>query len=153
PAVSKATRHENAIRRVKQRGAALLLECFGFNPFDVDLQPVQEAAVVERFVEALVRVLVADVLANDMNREVVDRVFDSFDELLPRGHSWFGLWKVQVFEHDAIETFGGENERDFVNGVDVFRRDHRLLVDVAEEGDLLLDVGVEESIGPTQQNV
>ena len=47
--------------------AVRLFERLGLDPLDVHLQPVREAAVIERFVEALVGILVADVLADDVN--------------------------------------------------------------------------------------
>ena len=76
---------------------------------------VREAAVIERLVEALVRVLVADVLADDVDRDLVERVLDPADEVLPRLHPPLGLRQVQVLEDDAIEPFGGEHERHFVD--------------------------------------
>ena len=78
-------------------------------------RPVREAAVVQRFVEALVGVLVSDVLADDVDRQLVDRVLDAADEIFPRLHPPLGLRQVQVLEHDAVETLGGEHQRHFVN--------------------------------------
>ena len=109
--------------------------------------------MIQRFVQALVGILVADVLADDVNRELVDRVLDPLDELFPRLHPALGLRQVQVLEHDAIEPFGGEHQRHFVNRRDVLGGDHRFLVDVAEERDLVLDVGIEEPIRPAEQDV
>jgi hypothetical protein len=39
--------------------------------------------VNRRLVEALVRILVAGVLADNVDRQLVDRVLDAVDELLP----------------------------------------------------------------------
>ena len=61
------------MRVVQQRETIRLFERFGFNPFDVDLDAIGEAAVIQRFVEALVRILVADVLADDVDRQLVER--------------------------------------------------------------------------------
>ena len=47
----------------------------------------------------------------------------------------------------------GEDERHLVDARHVLRRDDRLLVDVAEERDLLLHVLVEEPIGAAEQDV
>ena len=102
--------------------AVRLLERLGLDPLDVHLQPVREAAVVQRLVEALVRVLVADVLADDVNRDLVDRVLDAVDEILPRLHAALGLRQVQVLEDDPIEPLGGEHERHFVDRRDVLAR-------------------------------
>ena len=75
------------------------------------------------------------------------------DELFPGGHPPLGLRQVQVLEHDAVEPLGGEHERDFVDRRDVLGGDDRFLVDVAEQRDLALDVGIEEAIGPAEQDV
>ena len=109
--------------------------------------------MIERLVQALVGILVADVLADHVNRELVDRVLDSLDELFPRRHAALRLREVQVLEHDAIEPFGGEHQRHFVYRRDVLGSDHRFFVDVAEERNLLLDLGIQEPIRPAQQNV
>src|SRR5581483_6558461 len=69
-AVAEAAGHEDAVRAVEQAIAAGLFERFGFDPLDVDLHAVREAAVVERLVQALVRIFVADVLADDVNRQL-----------------------------------------------------------------------------------
>ena len=76
-AVAEAARHQDAVGAVEQRRAVRLLERLGLDPLDVDLQPVREAAVIERLVEALVRILVADVLADDVDRDLVDRILDA----------------------------------------------------------------------------
>ena len=73
-AIAEAAGHQDAVRAVEQLLAARLFERLGFDPADVDAQPVLEAAVIERLVEALVRVLVADVLADDVDRDLVGRI-------------------------------------------------------------------------------
>ena len=65
----------------------------------------------------------------------------------------FGLRQVQPVEDDAVEPFGGEDERHLVDARDVLRRDDGFLVDVAEERDLLLDVLVEEAVRAAEQDV
>ena len=60
---------------------------------------------------------------------------------------------MQPLEHDAIEPFVRQDERHLVDARHVLGGDDRLLVDVAEERDLPLDVLVEVSIRPAQQDV
>ena len=76
-AIAESPRHEDAVCVVEQRGASRLLERFRLDPLDVDLEAMREASVIERFVEALVRVLVADVLPDDVDRDLIERVLDS----------------------------------------------------------------------------
>ncbi len=61
--------------------------------------------------------------------------------------------RPRCFEHDLVEPLGAEHERHFVDGRDVFRRDDGFLVDVAEQRDLLLQVGVKKAVGAAQQDV
>jgi hypothetical protein len=152
-AVAEAARHQDALGVVEQRFAARRLERLGLDPLDVDLEPLREPAVVQRFVEALVGVLVADILADDVDRQIVDRVLDAADEIFPRLHVPLGLGQVQVLEHDAVQPLGGEDQRHLVDGGDVLGGDDRLLVDVAEQGDLALDVGIEEAVGAAEQDI
>ncbi len=60
---------------------------------------------------------------------------------------------MQVLEHDLVETFGGQDQRHFVDRRDVLGGDDGFLGDVAEQRDLPLDVGVEEPIGAAQEDV
>src|SRR3954453_18135979 len=83
PAIAESSRDENAVRAVKQLLSAGLLERFRFNPPDVDPQPMLETAVVQRLVQALVGVFVADVLADDMNRDFIRGILDAVDEVGP----------------------------------------------------------------------
>src|SRR5438067_4859237 len=151
--IAESSRHEDAVGAVEQAIAARLLERLGFDPLDVHLHAVGKSAVIQRFVEALVRVLVADILADDVNRELVDGILDPVDEIFPRLHAPLGLRQVQILQDDPIEPFGGEHERDLVDGRHVLGGDDRFFVDVAEQRDLALDVRVEEAIGPAQQDV
>ncbi|MFN7984203.1 MAG: hypothetical protein U0Q11_20340 [Vicinamibacterales bacterium] len=53
-AIAEAARHQDAVRAFEEFSAVRCFERFGFHPLDVDLQPVLEAAVIERLVQALV---------------------------------------------------------------------------------------------------
>ena len=65
--------HQDAVGAFEQLRAVRLLQRFGLDPLDVDLEPVVEPAVEQRLVEALVGILVADVLADDVNRDAIRR--------------------------------------------------------------------------------
>ena len=53
----------------------------------------------------------------------------------------------------VVEPLLVEDQRKLVDQVDVARRDHRVLGDVAEQGDLPLDVLRERPVGPAEQDV
>ena len=114
---------------------------------------MREAAVIERLVEALVRVLVADVLADDVNRDAILRIPDALDQRFPRLHVLLGHRQAEMLQHDPVEPFDAQHQRHFVNRRDVLRGDDGFRIDVAEERDLLLEVGVEEPIGAAEQDV
>ena len=135
-AIAEPAGHQDAVGAVEELFATGMLERFSLDPADVHAQPVLEPAVVERFVEALVGVLVADVLPDDVDRDLVGRVLDAVDQIVPGVHARFGLRQLQPVEEDAIEAFCGQDERHLVDAGDVFGGDHGFLVDVAEQRDL-----------------
>ncbi len=53
-AIAEAAGHENTVRVIEQCGAIRFFERLRLDPLDVDLQPMREAAVIERLVQALV---------------------------------------------------------------------------------------------------
>ena len=133
--------------------AALAFQRLGLDPVQRDLGALGEAAVVDRLVEALVRVLVAGVLADDVDRDLAGGVLDAIDQFLPRRGPRLGERQAQLLEHDLVEPLALQDQRHFVDRGDVLRGDHGFLGDVAEERDLPLDVGVQEAIGAAQQHV
>src|SRR5688572_3468976 len=150
---TEPTGYEDAVRVVEQRRAVFLFKRFRFYPVETHLELVGKSAVETGLVQALVRVFVACVLADDVDRELVDRVLDAVHELLPRLGARFGERQVQQFQDDPVKSLGREHERNFVNRRDVLGGDDRLFVDVAEQRDLALDVAVEEPIGAAEQDV
>ena len=132
----EAAGHEDRVGAVEQGGPALLLERFGLHPVELHVQVVREAAMVGRFVQALVRILVAGVLADHVDREFVHRVLDPIDQGLPRLGLGLGHRQRQHLQHDAIEALGLEDEGHLVDGRHVLGGDHRILLHVAEERDL-----------------
>ena len=149
----EAARDEDRRRAFEQARAALLLERFGFHPLNVDPHPVGKATVIQRLVQRLVGILIAGVLADDVNGDLVVRILDPLDQLFPRLHPRFARRQVQVFEDHRVEAFFAQRDRHFVNRRDIFRGDHRFFVDVAEQCDLLLDVARQRAIGAAQQDV
>src|SRR5262245_20079406 len=151
---AEAARDEDAVH-----GGHLLLHPAPHQP--VRLDPVQaharvvgDAAVGQRFVEALVGVLVRDVLADDADHHLaVRRVLDLADHLDPLVHVLVAVRQVEVLEEDGVHAFLGEDERHLVDRLDVLGGDHRLLRDVAEQRHLLLDFRRDEPVGAAQQDV
>ena len=152
-AIAEAAGHQDALRAVEQRLAAFLLERFGLDPVHVHLQPVLEAAVHQRFVQALVRILEPDVLADDVDGDFVVGVLEPLDEVFPVAHVGSVCGRCRCSSRMRSMPFPREHERHLVDAAHVLRGDHRFFVDVAEERDLALDVGRQEAIGAAQQDV
>ena len=152
-AVAEAAGHQDAGRAFEQPAAGLGFERLGLDPLDVDLQPVRESAVVQRLVEALVGVLVAGVLAHDMDGELVVGVLDVVDQRLPGAHVADRCRQPEPLQHHPVGALVAQLQRHLVDRVDVAGGDHRFLVDVAEQRDLLLQVAVEAAVGAAQQQI
>ena len=114
-AVAESAGHEDAVGAVQQADAVGMLERLGFDPVDVHLEPVLEAAVEERLVEALVGVFEPDVLADDVDGDLVVGVVDAVHEVLPRGHPVSLGRQVQQLQDDVVEPFRHERQGHFVH--------------------------------------
>ena len=58
--------------------------------------------MIKRLVQTFVRVLVANILPDDVNPHVVLRILDPGDEGLPLVEPAVGFREVQAFQHDAV---------------------------------------------------
>ena len=107
-AIAEPAGHQDAHRRPSSsRGPSSCLQRLGIDPRDVDAQPMLEPAVGQRFVEALVGILQPDVLADDVNRDLVVGVADAIDQIVPLGPSALGRRQMQAFQDDLVEPFVG----------------------------------------------
>ena len=152
-AIAEPRGHQDAGRVLEEVQAARLLERFGFDVLELDLQAMPDPAVEERLVDALVRILVLDVLPDEVERDLVGRVPDALDEVAPVVHAGLGDGQAQPLQQDLVQALFGEIERHLVDARDVARGDDRLFVDVTEERDLPLHVVVERPIGPAEQHI
>ena len=151
--VAEPAGDEDAVGAGEQVVAAFGLERLRLDPLDVDAQPMPEAAVIERLVEALVGVLVPHVLADDVDAETVGGAPEALDERLPRVHRALGIGQLQPSQHVAVEPLLTEDQRDLVDARHVLGSDYRVLVHVAEQGDLAANLRRQETIGAAQQDV
>ena len=155
PAVPEAARDEDPVEPHDVAGQALALDALGVHPHHLDRRLVGDAPVGEGLVEALVRVLHLDVLADHPDAAAAPGRLDPADDLLPAPDVG-GLGRQPEHLHDAlVQSLVVEGERDLVDRVDVARGDDRLLLDVAEQRDLGLDRRRERVIlgRPAQEHV
>ena len=134
-------------------GFAFRFQALGFDPMNPGAEIVHKAAMDQSFAEAFVGILQFHVFSHDPDRYVVDRVIHALDERFPVLHPPFGFPQVEKPYDFFIETFDGEDKRNFVNTVDVLCSDNGFFRDVTEERNFRLHVGRQESIGAAQKNI
>src|SRR6266542_3893749 len=139
PAVPEAARDEDAVESGHMALEALALDALGINPRHVDRGLVGDAAMGQRLVEALVRVLHLDVLADHADAAPAPRRLDPAHDLLPAGEIGRPLGEAEQLHDAVVQPLVVEDQRHLVDGVHVARGDHRLFFHIAEERDLGLD--------------
>src|SRR5256714_1622392 len=133
---------------------ALLLERLGVDVDDAHLHVVGDAAVRQGFVERLVRVAELDVLADEADAHLILGMAHLAHDLFPlRQRPDLLVRQVQLVEEDLVEPLAREGQRHLVDELDVERGDDRLLLDVAEEGDLLLHVLGDGALAAAEEDV
>src|SRR4030095_11464421 len=149
----EASWHQDSVSPFEQGRTALAFERFGLDPVQPRSQSMSESAVIHGLVQALVRVLVAGVLADHVNGDLVGRMLDPIDQFLPGGRPRLRKRQTKLFQDDLVETFRLEDERHFIDRVDILGRDNGVFGHITEQRDLALDVGVQEAIRATEQDV
>src|SRR5262245_43212323 len=139
PAIAETAGHQDAIQSLQMPLESLPLDPLCVHPGDLDRRLVRDAAMGQRLVEALVRVLHLDVLADHADATAAPGRLDPAYDLLPAGEISRTLRQSQQLHDAVVQALVVERERDLVDRVDVARGDHRILFDVAEQRDLGLD--------------
>ena len=154
PTFAEPARHENAVEPFEIRRRIFALEDLAFDPLEVDLDPVGDAAVNERLVQRLISVLEPGVLADDGDRNLALGLRDAARNRLPPHE--IGLRRTcnaERREHLAVEPFAVICQRHVIDGRDVERLNDGLGADVAEQRDLLALADRNIAIGTAEQNV
>ena len=107
----------------------------------------------ERFLERFVAVFVLDVFADDGDVDLVLGVVAAVDKFPPKSDVGVGRLFVQILEDERVDAFLGKPDRNFVDEGHGFGADDGLFFNVAEGGDLLLDVAAEGAVGAAKKNV
>src|SRR5437867_8405472 len=89
--VAETAGDENAVDVAERRAGAVFLDLLGVDPIHVDARIVGDAAVGQRFRQALVRVLHLDVLADHGDAGGVLRRLHASDDVLP-AREVRGVW-------------------------------------------------------------
>ena len=136
--LAEAAGHQNAIINIQLFHAFRPMQLFGFNPTDVHFQLMGKARNQQRFLQALVGILVFDILADNADIHFIDGIHQAVQHVLPLGKVAGSGLKLQLPQNDFIHALFGETNRHFVNAFDVTGGDDRIGCDVAEQRDLFL---------------
>src|SRR6202142_3039762 len=153
-ALAETARDQDAVEGVERLDAARLLgELLGVDPVDPNLHVVRQAAVEQRFLQALVGILVLGVLAHQGDRNLSCRILEAVDHGAPLLQLPRAGFQVEQAQDPLVDALLGEAERHRIHRLDVERADDVFDVDVAEQRDLLLDLVRENLLAAAQQQV
>src|SRR5262249_19517829 len=113
-ALAESSRHEDSIELTEFRRLVSVLQTLRLHPMDLRSQCMHEAAVNERFAEALICILEFDVFTDDSDRNLVDRVVYFFDERLPILHPTGRIRQTKLADDLIVQAFSSEDQRNFV---------------------------------------
>ena len=153
-AVAEASGHQDPVNAAKELGDVVFLhERFRIHVDPVDPHAVEQARVLERLVEALVGVGELHVLADHRDAHLLFPALEDLHELLPALHHWLAGPHAQVLHDPLVEPLAVILHRHLVDVAHVDGIDDRVLLHVAEQGDLLLQLAGKPLFGPAQQDV
>src|SRR6185295_2166445 len=95
-ALPEAAWNKDAVELTKLHRFVVVFEALGFDPMNFCSQIVDESAVNESLAKALVRIFELHIFPNDANRNFIEGVMDSLNELFPIFHAAFGLGQMEV---------------------------------------------------------
>ena len=153
-ALAEAARHQNAIHVLEIGGGVLALEDLGFDPFEIDLHLVGDAAMNQRLAERLIGILEPGIFADHGDGHFAIGIGDGVGDLPPALE--VGLGRVRDAErgqHFAVETFRVVGDRHVIDALHVERLDHGFGADIAEQRDLAPLVPGQRPVGAAQQDV
>src|SRR5579859_4900071 len=151
--LTEAAGHQDTVVLVERALGVGGRDAFGFNPVDINLQPVRQATVQQRFFEALVGIFVLDVLADQADRNFVHGILHAVEHLAPLRKLTRRGFKLQAPQDDLVHTLTGEYQWHFVHRFHITGGDDGFGFHVAEERDFFLDVFGQEPLGAAQQDV
>src|SRR6478735_4052793 len=153
-ALAEAARHQNAVDVLEERRGIFLLEDLAFDPVEIDLHLVGDAAMRERLDQRLIRILHAGVFADDGDGDVALGITDALVDLLPAPQLGRNpRADAEGRKHFVVEACGVVSLRDSVDAVGVARLDDGALAHVTEQPELAPFLLRDLAIGTAEQDV
>ena len=138
--IAKTAGDQDTVRRAQDLPGIAVLQHPCVNPVDLYRCPVGNAAVTDSLVDALVCVPEFDVLADHSHPGLLRGIAADGHQFLPLFEVRFAADQPQAFHGNIGKTLGFEHQGHLVDRIGVHCLDHPVLFNVAEEGDLVLEV-------------
>ena len=152
-AVPKAAGHKDAVAVAQQLRRVLVGDLLCIHPFDVHLHAVFNTAVGESLGYREIGVVEGHVLAHQGDAHRARRVSGPLHHSPPLGQVGGGVGQAQPAAHRPGQPFLLQHEGHLIEDRGGQVGNHILRSDIAEEGDLLLQVTGHRAVAPGQNYV
>ena len=125
----------------------------GRNPLDVDLGPVGKAAGLDGLGDRQVGVRQIDVLADDGDVDLVLGVVHTLQQVGPFVPIDVMERQAELTHHIGVEALLEQDLRHIVDARRIHAVDHAFGIDIAHQGDLVLDGLIERAVGAQHKGV
>ncbi len=139
PPCSEPARNQNPVSFAQNSLGPLPLDILRFNPTDIHLGLMVDPAMYERLAKTLVTLLEPGIFSDQRDGNFVFGPLDFLYHRIPFTQIRLTGFQVQLSDDQFVQSFLPKHDRHFVNRIDVFRRDDRILLHVAKHGDLPLE--------------
>ena len=139
PPVAEPTGDHDAVQVVELAGREQPLHRLGLDPDDLDIGPVVEPGVLEALDHRQIGVGQLDVLADEADSHGRGGRLDLGDELFPVGQVRAAV-ETQQLTDEVVEALVVQDQRQLVDVLRIGGVDDRAFLDVAETGDLALQI-------------
>ena len=151
--VAKAARHKDAVYAAQMLPCILVGHLLGIHPTDVDVYIVFNAAVGQRLHHGQIGIVELDVFTHQRDLNGVFAGLGPLHHGRPLGQIRLGYVKVQPAADHFSQSLVLQHQRNLIEDGCVEVGNHRVGLDVAEQGNLIADVLGNGLIGPADNHI
>src|SRR6185437_5370331 len=151
--LTESARNENTVKPAQVSPAIRPLHLLRFDPFNIDPSLMRNSGVQQSFFQTLVGILILDVLTDQADAHLANRIIHAVKHLSPARQIAPGGVHVQKPQDGFVHALIGEHEWDLVNRVDIFGGNDSADVHIAEERNLLFDFLRQRALRAAQQDI
>src|SRR5215469_156815 len=119
----------------------------------MDARLIRDGPMSYCFMQALVRIDQVHIFADHRHIDGSARILRGFNQAPPLRQIWLTSPNVKLLDYTLIEPFVAETERDFVDRLDILRRNYAIFLDIAEMRDLTAKLLFQGPITSAEQDV